>query len=990
MKKIFSLVPLLIAFLFFQQCKTQSDVHKAEIKSVTTESQTKKHTDVNGYTYETVANDPTGLRLYTLSNGLKVYLSRNKDEPKIQTYIAVRAGSNYDPKETTGLAHYLEHMLFKGTSKFGTQNWEEEKKYLARISDLFEAHKNEKDPIKKKNIYKKIDSVSLIASKYAIANEYDKMCNIIGATGTNAHTWYEETVYQNNIPSNELHKWLEMEQIRFSELVLRLFHTELEAVYEEFNRGQDSDYRKVNFALMDALFPTHPYGQQTTIGKAEHLKNPSMINIHKYFDKYYVPNNMAVVLVGDLDFDQTIKWVDETFGKMKNKPVDHPTLPKEKPLIQPTVRNVYGPTSESVTIGFRSKGVGSEDEKLVTMSDMILNNSVAGLIDLDLNQKQLVQSAGSYPSFQTEYGVHSFTGKPKDGQSLEEVKNLILAEIDKLKRGEFDDWLPQAVVNDLKLTETRRNQYNWSVASKYYRAFIHHQDWKDKVNFYDELSKISKQDIVNFANRFYGDNYVVVYKRKGKDKNVVKVENPKITPIHLNRDKQSAYVKSFIAKKSPDLKPVFIDYKHSIQTTELRNGTKVSYVENRKNNLFDLNFIFDMGKDHNKMLPIAIGYIKYLGTNKYTPEQIKKEFYKLGVDYGVSNGDSRSYVYISGLKKNLEKGLALIEELWDNAVPNQETYAKYVDKILKERQNKKMEKWYLLWNGLMEYGKHGEQSSLRNIYTEKELRKIDPEELVKLVKDLKNYKQQIFYYGKDLKSVVQALDRLHKVPNHLKAYPEPVKYPELNTGKKVYFVNYDMVQSEMIFLSKKNKFDTEKLPISSLFNNYFGTSMASVVFQEIRESKSLAYSAFAMYQNAPKKDQSNYVFAYIGTQANKLPQAVDAMKALMKEMPLNPKSFESAKKSALKKIAAERITKSRIFWNYLRLKDRGIDYDIRRDIYQKIQQMSLNDLNNFFNQNIKGSDYTILVVGNKKDMNMKALKKLGEVKELDIDYLLNY
>lgn len=260
------------------------------------------HTDKNHYEYITVTNDENNVRIYTLKNGLKVFLAQNFDAPRIQTFIPVRTGSNNDPADNTGLAHYLEHMMFKGTSKIGTQNWEKEKELLDQISALYEEHKAEQNPEKKKEIYKKIDEISQEASQYAIANEYDKAISSLGASGTNAHTWFDETVYKNNIPNNELEKWLKIEKERFSEIVLRLFHTELESVYEEFNRAQDNDTRLVSYELMDALFPTHPNGQQTTLGKPEHLKNPSMKAIHKYFDEYYVPNNYAMVLVGDLDF----------------------------------------------------------------------------------------------------------------------------------------------------------------------------------------------------------------------------------------------------------------------------------------------------------------------------------------------------------------------------------------------------------------------------------------------------------------------------------------------------------------------------------------------------------------------------------------------------------------------------------------------------------------------------------------------------------------
>ena len=951
---------------------------------------TEQHQDANGFTYETVENDPTGLRLYTLDNGLTVYLSQNNDEPKIQTYLAVRAGSNYDPKETTGLAHYLEHMVFKGTSHFGTQDWATEKIYLDSISDMYEKHKAEKDPEKKIAIYREIDRLSLKASEYSIANEYDKMVGSLGAEGTNAHTWFEETVYQNKIPSNELSKWAGLESDRFGELVLRLFHTELEAVYEEFNRGQDSDGRKKFSKTLEGLFPTHPYGQQTTIGTSDHLKNPSMIAIHNYFDKYYVPNNMALVLVGDLEFDSTIKLVNDTFGKLKNKEVTHPVLPKEEPITSPITKEVFGPTSESVYIAFRTGNVGSDDEKMVTLIDMILANSQAGLFDLNLNQQQKVQRASSFTVFQSDYGVHFLDGYPKEGQSLDEVKDLMLSELDKIKKGEFDEWMIDAVINDLKLNSLRQYENSTALASAYYNAFIHHENWADRVKFLEDLKGINKQQLVDFANSFYKDNYVVTYKRKGEDKDIAKVENPGITPVHLNRGKQSDYLKQFEGLEAAELKPVYVDYQADIKKKKLENGLEVSFIDNKINDLFNLNIIFDMGSDNNKKLALAVGYLDFIGTDKQSPEDVKKDFYKLGISYGVNTGGDRSYVSLSGLKENMPKGLELLENLWDNAVADQESYDKYVAKILKSRTDGKTQKGNILWNGLFNYGKYGENSRLRNIYNADELAQMNPDELVQIIKDLKGYKQRIFYYGNDIAEAMVALNKTHIVPADLKDYPEAVTYKELETGGLVNFVNYDMVQAEMIFVAKGDKFDAKKLAQSQVFNTYFGSGLSSIVFQEIRESKSLAYSAFAVYSNGQKKNDANYTYAYIGTQANKLPEAVDAMLDLMNNMPEAEKQFEAAKTATLKKIAAERITKSNIFWKYEGLKKRGIDHDNREEIYKAVASMTMEDLKSFFNDNIKGSKYTALVIGNKKDLKMKSLEKLGKVQELEVDYLFNY
>ncbi|WP_298480150.1 M16 family metallopeptidase [uncultured Maribacter sp.] len=980
MKKV--LFSSILSLLFLLSCKTNTEKEGYISSSIK---------DANGFTYETVKNDPTGLRLYTLENGLKVYLSKNAEEPKIQTLIAVRAGSKYDPADNTGLAHYLEHMVFKGTDKIGTQDFEKENVLLKEISNLYEAHKKEKDIIKKKEIYKKIDSISLKASGIAIANEYDKMVGSLGAEGTNAFTSNEQTVYVNKIPSNELDKWLSVESERFKTLVLRLFHTELEAVYEEFNRGQDSDSRKQYYAVLEGLYPNHPYGTQTTLGKSEHLKNPSMEAIHAYFDAYYVPNNMAVIMVGDIDFEETIKKVNSAFGTYKNKEVIHPTFPEEISLAASVKKEVYGPTAESVYVAFRTKGKGDKQEVMVTLIDYMLANSSAGLIDLNLNQKQMVQNASSYTNFDNDYGFHLLYGMPKQGQTLDEVRDLLLEQVDKIKKGEFEDWLLGAVVNDLRLSKIKSFEKSSSTAYEYLDAFIGFQDWNSRLGMLDEMKKITKEQVVAFANELYGDNYVEVHKIKGEDKNIVKVENPGITPIKLNRDKESNFLKEFNAVSSPNLKPQYVDYKSAIKETKTENGLKVSYIENPNNDIFNLSIIFDMGKDNDPMVSLAAGYLNYLGTDKFSPEELKQEFYKIGISYSVNAADDKTYVGISGLKENLNAGLELLEHLWANAVPDQESYDKYVDKILKGRQDSKTQKGNIFWNGLMSYSKYGGNSRLRDIYSMSQLRTITPKELVEKVKMLKEYKQRIFYYGKDIDNAIASLNKNHAIDvSALKEFPERKKYVENETGGNVYFVDYDMVQSEMLLLAKGAEFDAKKMAVSRLFNTYFGSGLSSIVFQEIRESKSLAYSAFSRYSNAREKGNSDYIMAYVGTQANKLPEAVDAMMELMTNMPEAEEQFNHAKEATLKKIAAQRITKSNIFWTYESLKKRGYDNDNREDMYNAIKDMKLSDLKTFFNSNIKGENYNVMVIGNKKDIDFKALKKLGKVQEMDIDELFNY
>src|SRR5246127_283474 len=298
--------------------------------------------------FKTYPNDPYKLKKYKLKNGLTVYLSVYKDAPRFYSMTATKAGSKNDPHDATGLAHYLEHMLFKGTDKLGTKDYSKEEPLISAISDKYEIYRKTKDEAQRKAIYHQIDSLSGVGATFAIANEYDKLCSSMGCKGTNAFTSFEQTVYINDVPSNEMDNWLSLEAERYHKLVLRLFHTELEAVYEEKNRGLDNDQAKVFEAYFAGMFKNHEYGTQTTIGTIEHLKNPSMVEIMKYFHQYYVPNNMAIILAGDFDPDKTVKLIEEKFSYMQPKPVPEFTFTPEAPITSPVEKHVYGPDAENV------------------------------------------------------------------------------------------------------------------------------------------------------------------------------------------------------------------------------------------------------------------------------------------------------------------------------------------------------------------------------------------------------------------------------------------------------------------------------------------------------------------------------------------------------------------------------------------------------------------------------------------------------------------
>ncbi len=973
--KVLSLV--IISFLFScQESGTYKTINK---------------TDVNGFNYETVKGDPLETRIYTLDNGLKVYLAQNQDQPKVMTLISVRAGSKNDPRETTGLAHYFEHIMFKGTDELGTLNWEEESKLIAQISDLFEKRMNIEDPVEKAEIYKQIDSISLVASKYCVASEYVKAVSLLGARYTNAFTSYETTTFMNEVPSNELGRWLKVERERFQDPVMRLFHTELETVYEEFNMYQDNDYSNAYNAMFKALFPNHPYGVKV-IGLGEHIKNPSMVNIQNFKETYYVANNMAICLMGDLNFEETIKMINDEWGGFPTNP-DLPefTFEPEKEIDEVAEKDVFGPDKEFINIAYRSKNNKSKDAIYLRLIDMILNNSEAGLIDLDLVKSQKVLKAGSGFNAMNDYGIFSLNGYARQGQTLEEVKELLLAEIEKIKNGEFEDWLIEAVINNLKLNELKQNESNWGVFT-FMNAFIAQKDWLDVVKEIDDLEKITKEELVQFANEFFKDNYVVIYKRNGENKDKMMVEKPPISPFDVNRNKESEFLAALKATEIEDLKPVFLDFEKDIQKENLAEGVEYFYTHNPKNDYSSIYYIIDMGKNHSKTLPLAVDYLKYIGTEKYSLDELSKEFYKIGIRFRVFSSDERCYITINGLDENMDKGIELLEHVLAEPKADKESYNKFVDGILKKRADAKLDKRNILWSGMYNYAKYGEESPYTNILPEDKLKNLDPEQLTGEIKNITNYKHKVVYYGprktEELKVVLLAHHDVKKEFNDIK---EPKKFPELDVNDtKVFFCDYDMIQAQIVLLSKDSKFDAAKLPEIKMFNEYFGGSMSSIVFQEMREARGLAYSAFASYSTPRKFDKSNYVFGFIGTQPDKIKAALDKFNELLNNMPESEKSFDASKKAIIKQLNTQRIIKDDIFWTYIRNQDLGIDYDYRKDVYNKVEDFTLPELKQFFDETIKGNKYNILVLGNKNLIDFKMLSKYGKIQELTLEEVFNY
>lgn len=945
------------------------------------------------YKYETVAGDPLNTRIYTLDNGLKIYMSVNRETPRIQTYVAVKVGGKNDPAETTGLAHYFEHLMFKGTEQFGTSDYAAEKPMLDEIENLFEVYRKTTDEAERAAIYHRIDSISYEASKIAIPNEYDKLMSAIGANGTNAFTSQDMTVYVEDIPSNQVDNWAKIQADRFKHPVIRGFHTELETIYEEKNMSLTRDSRKVYEAMDAALFPNHPYGTQTVLGTQEHLKNPSITNVRNYHKTYYVPNNMAICVSGDFNPDEMVATIEKYFGDMQ----PNPTLPQldfepEKPITSPVVKEVYGLEAANVMLGWRLPGADDPSNDIANIVSSVLYNGQAGLIDLDLNQQQQVLTAYGYNSSQPDYGSFIVAGQPKSGQSLDEVRDLLLGEVAKLRSGEFDEKLIEATINNYKMYMMRSFENNDGRAILYVYSFINGTDWKDEVEQLDRMSKITKQDVVDWANKYLGpESYAIVYKREGKDPNEQKIAAPKITPIVTNRDSKSAFLAEVQNTEVKPIEPVFVDYKKDMSQFTAQPGIDVLYKKNETNDIFTLIYVFNTGTENDPALNLAFTYLGYLGTDKMSAEEIASEMYDIACSFSMRAGANQSSITISGLSENMGKAMEIVEGLIAGAQPDEAILANLKSDLLKSRADAKLNQ-ARCYGALQRYMLYGGDMIRRITLSDSALKGLSSEELLAKFGELMQKQHEVLYYGpQSEKEVKAALAQHHEVPADLQPLEKKFSKLQRTDKNEVILAQYDAKQLYyMQFSNRGDKFDLAADPEISLYNEYFGGGMNSIVFQEMREARGLAYSAWTELGTPYYSDGDYYYMAFIATQNDKMQKAIEAFDEIINDMPESEAAFNIAKEAMISRLRTERTVKDGVLWSYLNARDLGLTEPRDKQIFEKVQTMTLDDVKAAQQKWVKGREYVYGILGDIQDLDLNYLKTLGPIRTVSQEEIFGY
>ncbi|MBD5778629.1 insulinase family protein [Pelagicoccus sp. NFK12] len=929
-------------------------------------------------------DDLMQVHIYELDNGLTVYLTENHETPTFRSEITVRAGSKDDPADATGLAHYLEHLLFKGNTEYGTSDWEKEKPHIERITELYEEHFHEEDPEERARIYQEINKESQLAAQYAIPSEFDTLISSLGGQGINAYTAPDRTVYLEELPSNRLEQWAKLESNRFKDPVFRLFQPELEIVYEEKNRSMDNKDRLIQEALFSLLYGEHPYGSQTALGSVEHLKKPSLKKIHEFFNAHYVANNMAVALSGDFQAEEAIEVVDKYFSSWKSGDIPEFTRPMPAPITEKKTVTVTYPGQENVIIGFDTAPTGHEDEPALKLVDMILDNANAGLINLNLNQQQRVAQAGSFPYIRNDAGSQFLYGAPKEGQSLEEVEALLLEQLEILKNGEFEEWILSAIVTDFEKNEKLAMETNAGRLRLISTAFGEKKEWADVVNEIDRMAALTKEDLVRVANKYFSKPYVAAYRKDG-DYTPPTVPKPEFDPIDIDRSKRSEFAAELLAMESDPIEPEFLKKGDDYQVMKLGNGVRLFYVENPANDLFALSKVYELGSREMRELPMTAALLDKSGTSRLSPPELKKAWYALGADFGFSVGDHNTTLSVSGLEQNFDESLSLFQEVLLDSQGNADVLKELVAIQLKQKQDA-MKEPSMIFNALRNYTRYGEESPFLTGLSSTEIKALSVEDLMSQLHLLSGYQHDYLYVGKmPIKDVAKKLKKLSKTKRALKPAPAPV-LPKLHEPKsnEIVYVDWETAQSQIRIEFPGGIYDESERPMIETFNEYFYGGMGGIVFQEMREARALAYSVWAHFLVSSFEGGENLVMGFIGTQADKTVDSLAAYLDLWNNMPRSEDRFGVVKESLDNQFRVSKIGFRDVLGAVKAWERVGLEGDPRETRYERIMAGELEDLFEFYDAEIQGQPKMISILGPSTAIDMEALKQHGELRQVQI------
>ena len=944
--------------------------------------------------YQSQAEDLNALKVkeYRLENGLTVWLNEDHSQPKVFGAVVVKAGAKDCPD--TGIAHYFEHMMFKGTDRIGTLDYEAEKVLLDSIAMKYDELAMTEDTAARARLQKEINELSIRSSEYVIPNEFNRLINRFGGSGLNAATSYDATIYFNTFSPQYMVQWAEINSERLINPVFRLFQSELETVYEEKNMYGDFIGGQVMDTLMARYFGPHPYAYPI-IGSTKNLKNPRLTEMHKFFEDYYVASNMALILSGDFDAQQVMPILEKAFSRIRSG-----NAPKQEKVMLPpfngreTMKVKFPiPFIKAMGLGFRGVSANHEDQVALNIAVNLLNNANGtGYLDKLMVEHKLMGALAINESM-NEAGILAVAIMPKLLiQSYSSAEKMVWDEINRVKNGDFSD----EMFNSLKLEQKR--QYASSLENIDSRAtimmnlFSQGKSWNDYLNEVARIESITKEDVVRVAQKYFSNNYLCVTKSTGKypKDNLPK---PAFSPVvPRNADASSSYAKQLEKIPEQQVAPRIIDFEKDVKTSKLTPLVTLYTTPNPLNDIFTLNISYGIGALEQPELMQLTNYLQLLGTESLSFEQFRSRLQSIGSTLAFDVTPDAFVMKVTGFDNHIDETMELVGDFIRHAKADDKKLRQIVDDA-KVSEKAFFKSGDNVASALLEQVKYGDQSRYLRKLSLSQIKKLKGKDMLAIYDKVRSVQCDLHYCGTLPVEKVIGTIRQHLPLERTTVASNSPYYRELKQYDRptVFFIDMpDMAQSIVYGYVKGDPVDDKaSRHASRLFSVYFGGDMSSLMFQEIREFRSFAYRTSGRYQlpNHAHKGTAGSFTAMLSTQSDKTLDALGVLDSLIREMPLKPERMEAVKQTLVNRINNDYPPFRNLSEKVASARMEGFDRDPAEEFLRDIATMDMQDISRFYQEQISGRPVVYVITGNRKHIDMKKLAEYGtiiKVKKKDI------
>lgn len=937
-----------------------------------------------------------GLKAFKLRNGLSVYIWEDSSKSDVFGLVGVRAGSVNDPDEYTGLAHYLEHVMFKGTTKIGALNWAEESPIYQEIIAKYDQMAEETDPLKKESIGREINELTIKAGKLSVSTEFSNLLESMGAKGVNAGTSYDFTYYYNSFPAYQINKWLEISSQRFLNPVFRTFQSELETVYEEYNRSQDNSFRNIQQFILEHAFAGHPYAR-SVIGLPEHLKNPRLSKLIDFYNTWYVPENMVLVLSGNVKAQQISGRINATFGRLPKKPMPERKTYPDLDIKGRTQHNAKVGTYPQVTLVFRGVPAGHPDEDALNIAMSLLNNSSnTGTLDKLVIDGELM-SAGAGANCLREQGrmlvqaIPFYDENQRRFESNKATEKKMLKAIEEIANGRFEEWKIESVKAEMCRLFDLSMESNENIAQMLMQAFYNEQELSSVLNYKERIMAITTEDIKRVAKEYLAENYLALYIEKGKPEKKEKISKPGYKPIEPPVGQQSIYATQFKNLPIGQVEETFADYS-DVQSKKLNDHSIMYYTPNKENDIFRLTVQYGAGEREFPQLGYAADLMNNAGVmGTYEPQELKEAFSKLNATCSVSASEDYLTIDLVGYEETLPEACQLLSRQILMPKLDDKQLARIKGSAIGMRQQRK-EDVSSLNSALMQYLFYGDNSPYIKELTDKQILELQIPELTGDINRAANYEAKIFYSGTiPFEEAYRILSQNLPLVANERPSNSPQARPMAGVSENtVYFLpNYDAEQAQIHLYIPMQAMDKKDDVLRDAFNQYFSGSFNGLVNNEIREKRSMAYSSYAYVLTQQLEGAATYMMGYIGTQNDKANEAIEILMGLVNEMPRNPGRIDNIKSYLRQAMLTTHPGFRRKAQELVELSHQGYTDDPAKENLPKVDALTFDDIVKFYEEHIQGKPYAIAIMGNPKLIDLKKLEAFGKVVKLSERRLFN-